>query len=566
MFQILIIILIVILLVLAGIIWYQYRILKEIRGLMIGQQKLMDKGLDKSFTQVEQLRLSGDAKKEFDSLHEEYTKKVLPELEKIATTGAELQREARTTKLLTIKTDVANLSASLATVTSQISKITKSLQQLQRQGKVHRHAINTIKEKYQKFHQQLSEKNFEYGDSIQLLNKKLATLEEQYDKFIKLTNAGDQEAAQEILTDLQEANERLAKEIEQVPKLYRPLVTTYPDQLAELASGYQTLKKQFYVFPEDNIDQQIKQLKGKLEATVKQLNDLHLETVEHANQEMSEEIDHLYDVMQKEIDAKNEALHLMQVMGQFTQHAQQQNNELIAELDRLSLNYTLNNHELETARELNEQIKAITKEVNQDQQAIEDHTAIYSQILKREKANQQDLTNIEKSQEKVNDEVAKLQTDEQRAKQMQQRYAVQIRTIHRQVERLNLPGVAQDYLDDFFEVSDEIKKLAEELNEYKINMDDVTKQLIIVEADLETLQDKTKDLRDSAELTERLQQYANRFSGNKKVEAAAKKSQDLFKQYNYTGSLEVIAAALEEVEPGSFKRIEDAYYHEIGEA
>ncbi len=37
-----------------------------------------------------------------------------------------------------------------------------------------------------------------------------------------------------------------------------------------------------------------------------------------------------------------------------------------------------------------------------------------------------------------------------------------------------------------------------------------------------------------------------------------------FKQFNYTASLEAIATVLEEIEPGSYKRIEDTYYREIG--
>lgn len=533
---------------------------------MAAQRQLEDKRLGDVFKQVEELHLTGDAKKEFDALQKKYNERLRPQLAQLATSGEELQKAARTTKLLSIQKEVGNLSADLARTTSQVKQVEEKLRRLQSQGKEHRKAIDSIKSRYQKFHQQLNEKSFEYGDSAKPLNDRLADLEKQYDKFVNLTATGDLEAAQEILAELEPANDELAKELKAVPKLYRPLVTTFPDQLTELANGYQTLTKQHYVFTEQGIDKKVEQLQAKLAATVKQLNDLHLETVKQANQELSEEIDHLYDVMQKEIDAKGEALHLIEVMTQFTQHAQQQNNELATELDRLSLNYTLNNHEIETTRELNEQIKTITKEFNDDLQAVKNHTAIYSQILERQKTNRDSLTEIEKDQEKINDEVAKLQTDEQRAKQMLQRYSVQIRTIHRQVERLNLPGVAQDYLDDFFSVSDEIKKLAEELDEYKVNMDEVTKQLIVVEADLETLQSRTKDLRDSAELTERLQQYANRFSNNQKIDEAVKKSRDLFNQYNYTESLETIAAALEEVEPGSFHRIEEAYYQEIGEA
>ena len=151
-----------------------------------------------------------------------------------------------------------------------------------------------------------------------------------------------------------------------------------------------------------------------------------------------------------------------------------------------------------------------------------------------------------------------MQGDQQRAEQMLQKYSTKLRTTRRQVEQLNLPGLPKDYLNYFFGVSDEIKRLADELQKYKVNMDEVTKQLIIVESDLETLGEKTNDIRDSVELTERLQQYANRFSDEPKIAAAAAKSQEEFNKFNYTTSLETIATALEKVEPGSYKRIEDS--------
>ena len=44
----------------------------------------------------------------------------------------------------------------------------------------------------------------------------------------------------------------------------------------------------------------------------------------------------------------------------------------------------------------------------------------------------------------------------------------------------------------------------------------------------------------------------------------SKQNSLLFKQFNYTASLEAIATVLEEIEPGSYKRIEDTYYREIG--
>ena len=563
-FQVLIGILIIVVAILACVYFYQRRAVKQINDLMESEKKLADQKVDQQIKNVEELQLIGDAKKQFETIKNKYEKQVRPAITAFNKRAPQLLADSRTSKLLTINTQIRDLQADLAKLTTTLQQIQKDLQHLCQQQHTHKQAVEQIKNKYRQFHRQLNEKSFEYGDSEKQLNSRLNELEAQFAQFTDLTNKGDIEAAQEILTNLQSENDKFEQDLKKIPQLYKPIATEFPEQLSELKSGYETLVKQNFHFTEKNIDKQIEQLQSKLDQTIDQLNNLQLDVVEQSNKDLSDQIDYLYGVMQKEIDAKNEAVHLIEVMKGFTKHAQRQNDELGVELDRLSLNYTLTNHEQETVRELGEQIKAIIKQYRDDAEAIANKTAVYSQVLDRQKSNQKNLTEIEKSQEKLNDEVAKLQTDEQRARQMLQKYSTQIRTIHRQVEQLNLPGLPKDYLDYFFGVSDEIKKLADELNEYKINMDEITKQLIIVESDLDTLNDKTDILRDSAELTERFQQYANRFSDNEKIAAAAKKSQELFKQFNYTASLEAIATVLEEIEPGSYKRIEDTYYREIG--
>ena len=102
------------------------------------------------------------------------------------------------------------------------------------------------------------------------------------------------------------------------------------------------------------------------------------------------------------------------------------------------------------------------------------------------------------------------------------------------------------------------------ISQVKIDMEDITKQLLIVQDDLETLQEKTDDLRDSAELTERLIQYANRLSiDHEEINDAIAQAQNEFNRYNYPGSLEILEKAVEKVEPGSYKRMEQRYYTEL---
>lgn len=562
MFQILIAVLIIVLVLLIAVVWFQRRSLKEINELKSVSDELTKKKLSSQLATASKMQLIGDSKEELANLQKKYDDKVAPAIKKLPQQGDELLAAARSSQLLTINSAINDYREAIGNTSEQVNKIQQALQKLQQQEKRHHQAVDQIEKRYRHFHQKLDDKSFEYGDTVKELNDRLTKLEQRYAKFADLTHKGDLEAAQEILNELQTANDHFANLLEVIPKLYRPLVTEFPDQLSELKSGYQTLTNQHYNFTEKDLDKKIEQLQEKLRQTVKQLNDLQVDVVKQSNKDLSEEIDNLYGVMQKEIDAKPEALHLMKTMGEFIPHARRQNSELTAELKRLNLSYTFNNNEIESARRLDEQIKAIDKDYQRDAKAVKEHTVIFSQVIEVEKANQKELTAIEEKQKKINDEVAKLQTDELRARKMLQRYSVDIRTIKRQVEQLNLPGVSQDYIDYFMGVTDEIKKLSAELHQYKINMDDVTKQLIMVEADLETLRGKTNDLRDSAELTERLLQYANRFADNERIEKAASESRQLFSDYQYAKSLEKIGTALEEVEPGSFKRIEDSYYNE----
>lgn len=561
MFQILIAILVIVLLLLLGIVWFQRRAIQQISELQAVSAHLSKQPLAANLKKAQQMQLVGDARDQLAKLQKEYDQ-LAPAIKRLNKQGEDLQAAVKTSQLLTINSAISDYREAIEKASKQADRLQKQLRILHQQEENHHEAVDQLKQRYQQYHQQLDDKSFEYGETTDQLNDRLADLEDRYAKFTDLTTKGDLEAAQEILTDLQADNQEFDDLLKKVPQLYKPLVAEFPDQLAELRSGYETLTKQHYHFTEKKLGQKIDQLQAKLTQTVKQLNDLQVDVVEQSNQDLSTEIDHLYDVMQKELDAKPEAQHLMKVMGEFINHARRQNDELTKELKRLNLSYTFNNNEIEAARRLDERIKAIDKDYQRDAQAIKDDQALYSQILASQKANQQELTAVEEKQREINDEVAKLQTDEQRAKKMLQRYSVDIRTIKRQVEQLNLPGLSTDYLDYFKGVSDEIKKLAAALGQYKVDMDDVTKQLIMVEADLETLHTKTNDLRDSVELTERLLQYANRFPNDETVEKAAQEARQLFSEYEYAKSLEKIGTALEEVEPGSFKRLEDSYYNE----
>src|SRR5699024_6618995 len=138
-------------------------------------------------------------------------------------------------------------------------------------------------------------------------------------------------------------------------------------------------------------------------------------------------------------------------------------------------------------------------------------------------------------------------------------YAKRLEIQKKMVEQLRLNGLPDDYLDYFYMVYDEINKLYDELDADQINMEDISKQVIVTQEDLSNLIEKTKKLKYNVLLCEKLLQYANRYaSKNPEFSDQLIRARALFDtDYNYDEAVEVISKALESVESGSVERIKE---------
>lgn len=510
--------------------------------------------------------LMGESLKVFTALQDDYLKKVAPAVDDANEQLEEVSKNLNGLNVFTVTGQLNQVRELVEEAERQQKRVVDRLQKADQKEEEQKKATATMGEQLGDFQKKLDDTAYQYGDAIRPLRSQLADLQEQFTRFNEIAAKGDHEAADEILTDLKEKEAHFTKLAEEIPELYKPLFTTFPDQISELREGYRKLVANHYRFPVNNLDDQIEGLEAQRQTALDHIAALSLAPVRVANKSLEEKIDHLYDVMQNEMDARPQVEKLVGVVGDHLDHARQQNRELMAELDRLSESYTLNHDEVAHTRELEEQLKQIQKEYEKDQVAVNAQAAVASQVLERFMEDERVLTAIETQQKEINDGVAYLSEDEQRARKALQRFVTTVRATKRHVETLNLPGLPQDYLDFFFLVSDEISHLAKDMNQQRIDMEAITKELLKVQGDVSELIDRTNKVRDSAELTARLMQYGLRFvDDNQEIDAAITEAQKLYDRYEYEQSLETIGAALEKAEPGSFKRLEDNYYDELNE-
>ncbi|KRK93772.1 septation ring formation regulator EzrA [Levilactobacillus acidifarinae DSM 19394] len=549
-----------------GILAYQQRIRRQVAVLADKKASLVAIPLADEVKLVGQLSLTGQSLERFETLQNDYADITKERFPRIDTQLKAIKDASRGMNLVQLRQNLAKVTILVNQTDELVQTVQAKLAELQEIDKQHRQAVHDLEQKYQDLRKTLLAKNFAFGPSIDGLEERLSELEDNFDTFTKLTQTGDHERATDVLTQLKEDTASLEDLIKAIPPLYKDLTAIYPDQISELKTGYEQLTAQHYRFGDTDIPGLIQKVADQVSGNLATLADLRPADAKVVNERIADQIDQLYTRMQTEIDAKKPVEENLDNVARFIAHAQNQNQSLLTELDRLSQNYTLDHQELETTRELNEQLRAIDGIYQRDVQDLTGKSATFSEVLTHQEQQEKDLKQIEEQQTQILKSVAGLADEERQARETLRQFDFKLHSLRRQVENLNLPGVPQDYLDYFFVVRDEVEQLATDMDQPQIDMEKITKQLLIIQTDLDTLGEKTDDLLDSAELAEQLLQYANRYqASHADVAQASQQAKQLFEQdHQYAKALETIATVLDQVEPGSYKRLEDAYYQRKG--
>lgn len=546
----------------AAILIYQQYLLRQLKALVEEHDVFDPAALAKAVEEVKTMNLTGKTLGQVEQLDNDFDDLVNSRLPRLETQLDSAYSQTKQYRLFQAYTNKNKATESLRIASQIMNQLTQNLTELKKVDAQHKEAVKALQRKYQGLRKTLLTKSFLYGDSIDLLEKRLAKLEDDNDQFGTLTNEGDHERASRLLADLQTESDQLTELIEQIPPLYQNLKTEFPVQIAELQEGIKTLSDEGYQFEETNLAAQINGLQKDVDEGYVAISELDLTKATELNQGLTMQIDRFYDIMEAEMNAKPQVTANLDTLPKFIAHAKNQNSTLKKELDRLSQNYTLDHDEQETTKDFGEQLATIDTQYQADVEAIHNQSVVFSEVLTRQEDQKLTLEQIERQQQLINESVADLSKEEKKARQTMQQFDFEMHSIKRQVSNLNLPGLGKDYRDYFQVVDDEIDKLTTDINQPQINMEEITKQLIIIQSDLDILKEKTSDLIDSAQLAEQLLQYANRYRlTDTDVANASAEAQRLFdEEFNYAKSLETIATVLDRVEPGSYKRLEDNYY------
>ncbi|MCT4395823.1 septation ring formation regulator EzrA [Periweissella beninensis] len=533
---------------------------KKVSELQLKKQKLTELDTKDELKKSEKLSLTGKSLKKFQEIQKKYQDIEKNDFKEFDRSVDLLLFDVKGWNIVKTQQQYHQLELFLDEIANKIVEVRQELEALKAIDEAHRQAVRELEGKYQFLRKELLTKNFEFGDSIDKLEEMLASLEDDFDEFTQLTNQGDHTAATDIYDQLNDETKQLEMMIEQIPAIRQQLSIDFPAQINELKSAHQQLLEDGYLFEDQNIAKNIDSIDASRVIASNLLDELEIDEAKAATSKIAKQIDGIYSKMQAELDAKKEVKRVLPEVSRFIEHAKRQNHLLLMELDRLGQRYILTNQEIGTTHKFGEEIEKVSAQYRQIMLDVQFNKAIYTSINYVLNEIENKLTKLEEEHQKIWNGVASLNEREQNIKKILEQSAFKLRDIKRSVEQMNLPGLSQEYRNQYEHVNYLIGKLDQDIQAIRIDIDDVEKKNQVILKYTTEIEQLTNDMQSDARLAEQLLQYANRYRlKNQQIGKAYQAALVAYQeQYDYKQAQSVLGKAIEMVEPGVYQKLKDS--------
>ena len=456
---------------------------------------------------------------------------------------------------------IDQIESQITLIEEDIASIRNALADLEKQESKNSGRVLHTLDLFEELQHRVADHSEEYGQGLSEIEKQLENIQSEFSQFVTLNTSGDPVEAAVILDNAENHILALSHIVDRLPAIVKTLSKELPDQLEDLEDGYRKLLDANYHFAETDIESRFQLLYEALKKNHENIAQLELDNAEYENTQVQEEINALYDIFTREIAAQKVVEGLVATLPTYLKHMKDSNAVLVEDIQRLSNNYLLSETDVNHVHRLQAELESLEESVLELTSEQEEHSEPYSFLEDRLENLQATLKEIEDEQVAVSQRLAQIEKDDINARQKANVYVNRLHTIKRYMEKRNLPGIPQNFLQSFFTASNHTEELMAELEEARVNIEAVNRMLEITTNDMEALEEETYNIVQYATLTEQLLQYSNRYrSFDERIQEAFNESLEIFeKEFDYHASFDKISQALEVAEPGVTNRFVTSY-------
>lgn len=550
-------IIILILIVLAVGYIYRKKLYKEVARLEAKKMELMNRPVVDELSKVKRLNMTGETEVLFErwkSNWDEIVTVKMPNIDELLFDAEEAMDKYRFNQSKSIHIKIEMLIDEIGV---QIDEMLEELGELIGSEESNREQMEDVLEKHHLAKKQLIAHRHTFGKTVDKLDECLDYITKEIKAYESLTNQGDYLIARQKVLSLVEDVNILNVKFEKIPNLIVQCHTVIPNQLSDLYNGYKEMLGQGFTLDHLQVEQFHTESQEKLENLTKQLENTEVQVVEEGIEELFSQIDKMFDDLEAEVYERHYVINENERIGQLIEQLTTDHEKIFEEIEVVKNSYQLKEEDIRSTRELEKMLTELSEQFDLLTIKISEETTAYSILSAELKKIDEQLQIISEQHTEFTEHLLTLRKDELEASEQIERLSKRMNEILRTVRMSKIPGMPMEFDEYMEQAKQRVLTVRNRLEEKPLEMDTVKKELDEATDSVDYLHTKTEEYIDDAHLAEHVIQYGNRYRAHHaELRESLNKAERLFRNYNYKDALEEAAVAVEQIEPGALKKIE----------
>ena len=531
---------------------------KETDRLETWKMEITNRPVLDELQKIKRLNMNGETEERFDRWRgtwDDVVSTILPDIEELLFDVEEQIDKYHFKKAKQIQLEI---SETLSRVEDTIDKLLSELEELVGSEEKNRFEIDELKEIYRECKKTLLAHRYLFGKMEKPLEGRLDKISKMFIEFDENTTNGNYLAAREIVLNIKKLAMKTKSDMDVIPNLLNECQSIIPTLLVELHDGYREMISQGYRLEHISIEKEKARISKELQQCLNEFEKAEMEEVQEKVDGWKQTIDEYYDLLEKEVLARHEIKKNDREILEMLQSARSENHDLNDEFIRIQSSYHLQDSDMDIIEKLRKRLEQLYTRFDLIESNMNDNKVAFSHLQEELLLIKETLEIIMTEQADFAEKMQALRKDELAAREKVAELKKSIAETIRMISKSNIPGVSEEYIFLMEESQESIEQVIAKLNETPLDIPIVQEFLEIAVITVEKMTKDTTDLFETVALAEKVIQYGNRYrSRYPSVAEGLKEAEKAFRSFNYQEALEKAIHAIEKVEPGVLKKIDN---------
>ncbi|HDJ5486424.1 TPA: septation ring formation regulator EzrA [Staphylococcus aureus] len=550
---------IVIILIAVGVLFYLRSNKRQIIEKAIERKNEIETlPFDQNLAQLSKLNLKGETKTKYDAMKKdnvESTNKYLaPVEEKIHNAEALLDKFSFNAS----QSEIDDANELMDSYEQSYQQQLEDVNEIIALYKDNDELYDKCKVDYREMKRDVLANRHQFGEAASLLETEIEKFEPRLEQYEVLKADGNYVQAHNHIAALNEQMKQLRSYMEEIPELIRETQKELPGQFQDLKYGCRDLKVEGYDLDHVKVDSTLQSLKTELSFVEPLISRLELEEANDKLANINDKLDDMYDLIEHEVKAKNDAEETKDIITDNLFKAKDMNYTLQTEIEYVRENYYINESDAQSVRQFENEIQSLISVYDDILKEMSKSAVRYSEVQDNLQYLEDHVTVINDKQEKLQNHLIQLREDEAEAEDNLLRVQSKKEEVYRRLLASNLTSVPERFIIMKNEIDHEVRDVNEQFSERPIHVKQLKDKVSKIVIQMNTFEDEANDVLVNAVYAEKLIQYGNRYRKDySNVDKSLNEAERLFKNNRYKRAIEIAEQALESVEPGVTKHIEE---------